>query len=340
MGNVNRRPGMADVARLAGVSHQTVSRYLNNPQIVSPATQERISQAIEQIGYRRDLGARALVTRRSGLIGVIVAEGGYFGPGQTSSSIQTAARERGYATLVAAIRDTSEAEVAQVVDQLLDHAVEGVAVIAPQKELVPQLLPLTGKVPQVLIADGVADQPGVHTVSVDQYAGAGMATEHLIALGHRRIAHLRGPITWFDAAERERGWAAAMEAAGLALLPPLSGDWSPESGFDAGVRLTCSELPDAVVVSNDLMAMGLLAAFREAGVRVPEDVSIVGYDDISGAAYFQPALTTVRQPFLELGEACVATLLDLIAGQDVSPTRVKPTLVVRRSTAESSPGRR
>lgn len=333
MTTASRRPGMADVARAAGVSHQTVSRVLNHPDAVAPGTRERVLSAITELGYRRNMGARALATSRSRLIGVIVDQGGYYGPGQTSSSIQMAARQNGYATLVAAIRDTSQAEIQQVLDLFLDHRVDGVIVIAPQVQLMDRLAQLADEVPLVLVADGIEPAAGVLTVSVDQHAAAMLATNHLIQLGHRQIVHVRGPVTWFDALERERGWRDAMMAAGLPLPAVLDGDWSPESGHRAGVRLLETGLPEAVVAANDQMALGLMSALHDAGVSVPGQVSVVGHDDGPGAAYYQPPLTSVRQPFEKLGEACVEALLSLITDVPIQPIRVAPELKVRVSTA-------
>lgn len=279
------------------------------------------------------MSARTLVTRRSRTIGVIVAEGSYYGPGQTSSAIQTAARELGYATLVAAIRTTDQKEVSQVIDMLLDHAVEGIVAIAPHPPLVEELRKVALRIPLVLVADGVEVSDGMHAVSVDQYFGGQVATQHLIEAGHRNIAHIAGPDIWFDARNRASGWHDALHAAGLPVPKTVTGDWSADSGFQAGRRLLADGLPDAVFSSNDLMALGLLSALSEKGVRVPEDVSVVGFDDLAGSAYFQPPLTTVRQPFRELGAACVVALFDAIGGQAVRATRIKPELVVRGSTS-------
>jgi len=333
VGSAQRPPGMMDVARRAGVSHQTVSRVLNGTDPVRPETRERVLEAIEELGYRRNMSARALVTSRSRLIGVIVADSEYSGPNLASTAIQTAARERGYATVIAAIRDTGHREVSQVTGMLLDHAVEGIIVIAPQPPLVEELSEIGRRVPVVVIADGVEVTDGMHPVSVDQHRGARFATEHLIELGHQRIAHVGGPSSWFDARERETGWRETLTAEGLTPPDVIRGDWSSESGYAAGIRLVDEGLPDAVFCANDYMALGLLAAFSERGVAVPDEVSVVGFDDITGSAHFQPALTTVRQPFHTLGETSVGMLLDAIAESPVIPRRISPMLEVRASPA-------
>lgn len=322
---------MMDVARLAGVSHQTVSRVLNNAESVRPATREKVRRAIEELGYRRNLSARALVTNRTRLIGVVVAQGGYYGPGSTSSAIQTAARGRGYATVVASLRDGSPEELREVVEMLVDHGVDGITAIAPQLGFVEGLRSVARTVPIVVIADGFEVSSGMHPVSVDQRYGARLATQHLIGLGHRRIAHISGPPDWFDSRQRVSGWRAALEDAGLPVLDVLEGNWSAESGYQMGGRLVDQGLPDAVFCSNDLMALGLLSSLNDLGVRVPDDLSLVGFDDVEGSAFFQPPLTTVRQPFEELGARCVETLLEAIEGRAPQDHRIRPSLVVRRS---------
>lgn len=322
---------MMDVARLAGVSHQTVSRVLNNAESVRPATREKVRRAIEELGYRRNLSARALVTNRTRLIGVVVAQGGYYGPGSTSSAIQTAARGRGYATIVASLRDGSPGELREVVDMLVDHGVDGITAIAPQLGFVEGLRSVARTVPIVVIADGFEVSSGIHPVSVDQRYGARLATQHLIGLGHRRIAHISGPPDWFDSRQRVAGWQAALQEAGLPVPGVLEGNWSAESGYQMGGRLVDQGLPDAVFCSNDLMALGLLSSLNDLGIRVPDDLSLVGFDDVESSAYFQPPLTTVRQPFEELGARCVESLLEAIEGRSPRDHRIRPTLVVRRS---------
>ncbi len=333
MSESSRPPGMMDVARRAGVSHQTVSRVLNDAGSVRPATREKVLKAIEELGYRRNLSARALVTHHTRILGVVVAQGGYFGPGSTSSAIQTAARSRGYATMVASVSGGTAEEVSSAVSMLVDHGVEGITVIAPQVPFLDALRSVARSVPIVVVADGFEVSEGIHVVSVDQRFGAWIATQHLLALGHRTIAHVTGPDDWFDSLERERGWRAALGDAGLDVPEPLVGDWGAESGYAMGAQLLEQGLTDAVFCSNDLMALGLLSAFGDLGVRVPADVSVVGFDDVDGAAYFQPALTTVRQPFAPLGNRCVEVLLDAIGGASPQIQRIRPSLVVRRSTA-------
>ena len=328
-----RRPGMMDVARLAGVSHQTVSRVLNDPGSVRPGTRSKVQAAIEELGYRRNMAARALVTQRTRMIGVVTAGSGYFGPSATTSAIATAARAAGYASLVASLASSTEGEVGEALDFLVNRAVDGVVVVAPQTWIADSVRRAARTVPIVMVADGFEASARVHVVSVDQELGAGMATRHLLSLGHRRILHVAGPSDWFDAVARAAGWRTTLEDAGQDVPEVVAGDWSPRRGYEIGSELVARGLPDAVFASNDLMALGILAAFRDQGVRVPEDVSVVGYDDVDGAAYFAPPLTTVRQPFRELGALCLEVLLGAIEGAEGSRHSIPPSLRVRRTSA-------
>jgi DNA-binding LacI/PurR family transcriptional regulator len=161
-----------------------------------------------------------------------------------------------------------------------------------------------------------------------------MAVKHLIELGHRDIAHLAGPIEFYDGRARIRGWRLQMKAAGLPVREPLVGDWSPDSGYDLGRQMIKGGAPHAVFAANDQMALGLMQALGEAGLSVPQDVSIVGFDDIEGSAFFRPPLTTVRQDFNALGQMCMTTLMDALGGRKagrVAP--IVPQLIVRDSTA-------
>jgi len=179
----------------------------------------------------------------------------------------------------------------------------------------------------------------VPVVSVDQYAGARQAVEHLLQLGHRTVRHVAGPADWIEARSREFGWRETLEQRGAPVQPVLRGDWSPKSGYEAGRRLAGQPGMTAVFVANDQMALGLLRAFSEAGVSVPGDVNVVGFDDVPEAAYFSPPLTTVRQDFIELGRRTFGLLLEEMAGKaSVGESLVEARLVVRSSTGPPGPG--
>ncbi len=324
-----RRPGMMEVARLAGVSHQTVSRVLNDQAGVRSETRERVLRAISELGYRRNLTARALVTRQSSLLGVIWMGAGFYGPSSTVAGIEVAARAAGWAALVAAVDDS--ADVLPALEGFAERGADALVVVAPQTGIADVLRPAIGAVPTVMVSDMGAD-PVFHTVSVDQRLGARMATGHLVERGARRIVHVSGPGDWFDARARLAGWRDALRAEGLSESPVVQGDWSAQSGYDCAKRVIRDDLGDAVFFGNDAMALGGLAAFRRAGIDVPGQVRVVGYDDIDGTAWSAPPLTTVRQPFGDLGALCMEVLLGASEGEPPGAHRIEPRLMVRRST--------
>lgn len=338
-----RRPGMTDVARLAGVSHQTVSRVLNEHGSVRPETRARVLAAIAELGYRRNRTARALVTRRSGLLGIVTSGSPRSGPAGTLGAVEQAARAAGYFVSVAIAPEPDPAAHGEIADAFLDQGVEGVVVIAPTPGVADVARTLAAQVPVLVVSAQVEDadaDPGgsvpvpeaaVATVGVDQRAGARAAAEHLLALGHRDLVHVTGPLDWFDADARTRGWHEALDAAGVAPRPDLVGDWSAERGHAVG-RDLLADLPTAVFTTNDLTALGVLRAFAESGVRVPEQVSVVGFDDLEGTSSFFPPLTTVRQDFHALGAAALGELVAAIEGRPVRSRQLAPELVVRAST--------
>ena len=325
---------MQDVARVAGVSHQTVSRVLNDHPRVRPETRDRVLAVIAELGYRRNSAARALVTRRSGTIGLLTPRSMLYGPVSTMVSVEEAARRAGLFVSVASLQDYDAPAVAAALDHFLDQGVEGIIVIAPVAEAVAAASSLATRVPMVILAVDTPGGAGFRTASVDHELGGRLATRHLLELGHADIAHLSGPRGWLDADARARGWRGELADAGLPGREPEVGDWTAESGFALGRRLLSRELPSAVFAGNDLMALGLVRALTEAGVDVPADVSVVGFDDIDGAAFHRPPLTTVRQDFGVLGARSVALLLDQLADRtESSPALLPPELVVRKSTA-------
>lgn len=332
---MHRPPAMSDVAQVAGVSHQTVSRVLNGHPSVREATRERVLAAIVELGYRRNTAARALVTRRSGTIGVVTLSEPEFGPTSTFIAVESAAREAGYYVSVATLPPAQAEGVSRVLEHFLSQAVEGVIVIAPLASVSDALRPFAEQVPVVTIAAGTPAGQAFHPISVDQVLGARLATRHLIELGHREVVHLAGPQDWLDARERTIGWRSELAAAGLTAGDPIPGDWTAERGYAVGRRLVAEGVPSAVFAANDQLALGLLRAFAEARLSVPRDVSVVGFDDIAGAANFIPPLTTVRQDFLTLGRRSIAMLLSAIAGEDLDHTPIPPSLVVRSSTGSA-----
>jgi DNA-binding LacI/PurR family transcriptional regulator len=328
-------PGMKDVARLAGVSHQTVSRVLNDSPNVRPDTRTRVMAAMQALGYRPNHAARALVTGRSQVIGVATLGGQLFGPASTLYGVEAAAAKIGYAVSVVGVREPSAAALRTAVLRLVRQGVDGVLVIAPIHIAQGTLDSLASEVP--LVALEGAPEGAFSVVGVDQVTGARMATQHLLALGHRTVWHVTGPLDWFEATGRLEGWRSVLMEAGVEIPPTLPGDWSAHSGYEAGLLLARIPQVTAVFTANDQTALGVLRALAEHGRRVPEEISVVGFDDLPESGYFIPPLTTVRQDFAEVGRHGVGRLLELISAQEPGIERalITPTLTVRRSTAQA-----
>jgi DNA-binding LacI/PurR family transcriptional regulator len=331
-GQDRRNPAMTDVARVAGVSHQTVSRVLNGHPNVRESTRERVLAAIDQLEYRRNLAARALVTRRTETLGVVAFDTTLYGPASTLFGVEQAAREAGYFLSIVSLKAITRSTVDEAIGYLAGQSVDGLIVIAPQRHAVEALAAVPPDLPVVAVEGGRA--PNLPVVCVDQAEGAAMATRHLLELGHETVWHVAGPQDWLEAEGRLQAWQATLEAADARVPEPLSGDWSPRSGYEAGRRLAGRDDVTAVFVANDQMALGLLRAFREAGVDVPGRVSVAGFDDIPEAEFFSPPLTTVRQNFAEVGRRSIDVLLGRIGGRQVETPRVvvPPTFVPRAST--------
>jgi DNA-binding LacI/PurR family transcriptional regulator len=320
------------VARLAGVSHQTVSRVLNGHPNVSARTRRRVERAIAELGYRRNTAARSLVTRRSQAIGVLAAGTAQYGPANTLLGVQQAARNEGYAVSMASLTEVTPAGIHDALEHFLLQSVDGIVVIVPHQTMLRSLRTVTVTVP--LVAVGFGTDGRLTVAAVNQRAGAGLAVQHLVSLGHTSIAHVSGPQDWMDAAARAEGWRRALEEAGLPEGVLVEGDWSAGSGYRAGLELAAAGSVTAVFAANDQMALGVLRAFNEAGLHVPDDISVVGFDDQPEAGYFVPPLTTVNQGFKELGARCIRMLLsDMAHGPSGAASVLNPKLVLRGSTA-------
>ncbi len=323
---------MADVGKLAGVSHQTVSRVLNEPHRVSEETQARVRAAIEQLRYHPSTVARALATRRTKTIGLISTGLALHSHSKRMIAFNEAARAAGYQVSMASLALADEESMRDALDVLLGQSVEGIVLIAADEQALDIMKGIDLDVP--LVTAESSGRSGRHNVAFDQFGGADLAVEHLAGLGHRRIAHLAGPSWSLDAAGRLEGWRHGLRTRGLPVSEPLVGDWTPESGYELGARVAADREVTAVFAASDQMSLGLIHALSDRGVRVPQDVSVVGFDDIPGAAHFLPPLTTVRQDFVELGRQIMATMLTLIEGAEVpQPVYTAPELVVRESTA-------
>jgi len=317
------RVGVREVARAAGVSTQTVSRVLNEHPNIRPETRDRVLRAIADLGYRVNNAARTLGTRTTRTLGVIASDATLYGPAVGIAALEAAARDAGRWIATAYADASDEASVRDAGDRLLGQGVDGLIVLAPHAAT---LTALTGAHPGVAIA-ALHTGPG----AAQQEAGAALAISHLVDLGHRRIGRVAGPEEWLEARSREAGMRRALEEAALESEPHWSGDWTAAAGAALAGRIAAAVRAGgstAVAVANDQMALGLIAGLREAGVDVPGDVSIVGFDDNPDAAFYRPALTTVG---LDLaGEARRAVAAVLGAGAQGAAA---PRLVVRASTA-------
>jgi DNA-binding LacI/PurR family transcriptional regulator len=325
---------MSDVGRLAGVSHQTVSRVINGSPHVRPETRDRVLAAMRELGYTPNRVARALVTGRSNTLGVVSFDTTLYGPASTLLGIERAAHEAGYFIIVASLKALNRSSVTDAVERLRRHSVDGILVISPLQDAADALLHAPTEIPLVA-AEAGPEESTVPIVQVDQFAGAATATRHLIELGHRTVWHIAGPPDFLESRLRVEGWLATATEAGVEAPEPLVGDWSPRSGYEAGRRLSADPAVTAIFVANDQMALGVLRALHEAGREVPGEVSVVGFDDIPEAPYFMPPLTTVRQDFDELGTRSLRLLVEMIQTGERLPSTppVEPQLIVRASTS-------
>ncbi|RDI65377.1 LacI family transcriptional regulator [Nocardia pseudobrasiliensis] len=323
---------MTDVAKLAGVSHQTVSRVLNGSPQVRPETRERVLAAVAELGYRPNAMARGLVSRRSKVLGVVTFDTILYGPACMLLGIERAARAAGYGVGIVTLEQVDRDSVLAAVNTLAGQGVDGVIVIAPQEAAAAALHSLPTPLAAVVVEAG--REVGLPSVAVDQFEGARLAVRHLLDLGHETVWHLAGPDGFGEARDRREGWQRTLAAAGAPVPPPGVGDWSARSGYEAGLALAENPEVTALFVANDQMALGVLRAFAERGIGVPGRVSVVGFDDIPEAAYLTPSLTTVRQDFDEVGRRSMRLLRQLIESVEPEPQPpVAPTLVVRESSA-------
>lgn len=328
-----RAANIFDVARLAGVSHQTVSRVINDLPNVRPSTRERVQKAIVQLRYSPSPAARALVTRRTRTIGLVTPGVADYGPTSVAMHFGFAARAARYNVESVSAPSNEPKAIRGVVDSLMRQRVDALVMVVTDVAVLEMVRSLDLPIPMVVASSSQRRSPTV--VSIDQYRGARAAVGHLADLGHTRILHLAGPASAADALERVRGWRDELAARRLDVAAPVHGDWSAASGHRLVMDLPVEE-GTAIFVGNDHMAIGVLSALREAGLRVPEDVSIVGFDDVPEAGYLYPPLTTVRQEFAMLGELIMQKLLVAIEETDAltEDTPVPTHLVVRQSTRE------
>jgi LacI family transcriptional regulator len=341
---------LRDVARRAGVSYQTVSRVINNHANVADETRQRILETIDELDYHPNKAASSLAARHSQTLALITFGLDFYGPAQMVVHIERAARSAGYDLIFSNVASNIAAHVGlsnssttasvksieAAVNSIRRWQVDGILMITPILEMSYETIAKQGtseNIPIVQINGPLGAQSP--SVVVEQREGSRMITQHLIDLGHRKIAEICGPLTWFDALERHKSWEATIRAAGLKGGTSVEGDWTAEGGYEAAKQVLARDTDfTALVVGNDQMALGAMRALREAGRRIPEDVSVVGFDDIAEAMFFEPPLTTIRQDFAALGKRGIETLIERIVKPElpIQQQVIYPELILRASS--------
>ena len=344
----DRRITIKDVAEAAGVSTQTVSRVINDRPDVAPATRRRVLAIVDELGYRPNMLARGLSQQRSYSLGVVIAGLKYVGPSHTLSGITAQAEELGYMLVLKELRHFEYDDVASVLGELLSRQVDGilwaVSEVGDNRNALAQRLP-TLKTPTLFLT--MSQRPGWPVVKINNQLGGKIAVEHLLALGHKQIGHIAGPLKWWEARTRKAGWEEAMANAGCAVSEKhwVNGDWSSASG-KAAIGQLLAKYPEmtGLFIANDQMALGALQYAHEHGIRVPEQLSIIGFDDVPESAFYWPALTTVHYDHYTLGSRAVKELAAMIDrrrqaelwGMPVEESSllvsIEPTLSIRAST--------
>jgi DNA-binding LacI/PurR family transcriptional regulator len=330
-----RQPSIKDIARLARVSHSTVSRALQNSPLVNARTAEKIRQIAHDSGYRASAVARGLVTQRTRTVGLVVTTVADPFASEVVSGVEQEANDRGYAVFLADSNADPEREK-KVVQSFAERRVDGIIVTSSRVGAL--YLPLLSEmmVPIVLVND---QHPGAfaHSVMIGNLEGSREAARHLVGLGHQRIAYLGDQFGYQSDIERFAGYREALDAANIPFLPELvvHGDGKPEAAMRAMDKLLAlPNRPTAVCCYNDMSALGAMRSIRLHGLRVPEDISVVGFDDLFLASYTQPTLTTVRQPMRRMGQLAMESLFKLMSGEESAiRIKVEAELIVRESTA-------
>ena len=329
-----------DVAAYAGVSYQTVSRVLNQAPHVSDRTREKVEQAMAALHYIPNRVAQQLARRSATTIGLATIDLSLHAPSQIAAAIKITASELGFNVVISMLRSVDGNDVQRAVNELLAQRVDGVIINVPlEQEAAEQIHRLCAATPALFLDTApTADLP---SVIFDPHQGTRLAIDPLVALGHRRIALLAGPQSAVSARLRYEGWQQALAAHQLTPCATAEGDWSASAGYQqAHLLLANSVRPTAIAVANDQMALGVLRAIHEYGLRVPEQISVIGFDDTRDSAYFQPPLTTIRQDFGQLGRESVNRLLECLQSPHKhapAPLRLKTTLIPRQTTAAWQP---
>jgi DNA-binding LacI/PurR family transcriptional regulator len=340
---MNNTPTIKDVARLCGVSTQTISRVINQKPDVSPATRERILKIIKETGYQPSALARSLIQQRSFTLGVIIAGLKYEGIAKVLNGITEEANKEGYSLMLEELPNFNAIDVQPVIRSLLSHQVEAIIYAAPEIgdnwRNVRLQYPMSG--PRMVFLKG-SPYPGISTISVDNHLGGFLAALHLYEQGCRNIAHISGEADWWETEERLKGWKAGLEKVGLPVTSRqiVAGNWSASSGEKAFLTLL-ENYPevDGIFAGNDQMALSVLHVANERGIKVPEQLKVMGFDNLAETPYYSPSLTTIRQDLRVLGIMSVKKVIEMInepdkSSKDALPDTIilKPELIVREST--------
>jgi LacI family transcriptional regulator len=320
--DIARPPTIYDVARLAGVSHQTVSRHLRDQPGISEKTRTKVDDAVQQLGYRTNTAAQALAMSGSKRIVAVVLELTQFAPAAIVKGASCAARKAGYVLDILSLDESEHTSIGQALDIVAKQDVAGVFIVGPRAMVDGEVQTRTFPMP-VFLEFEEPDPPSGVPLSLNGL-GTELAMNELIALGHTRIGHVGGPLGWTSAMNRELGYRRALQREGLPTLPVRRGDWSAASGYEIGLSWPLELGATALFVANDHMAFGLLSALRERGVSVPDELSIVGFDDIPEAEFMAPPLSTVRLDFVREGERRFTELIGQIEGTSMAPIEEAP----------------
>jgi LacI family transcriptional regulator len=344
--NGSFHPTLKDVAKLASVSTKTVSRVVNNQGEIRKETRERVQIAIEQIGYRPNVLARSLIHQRTNTLGVVAWGIDYFGPSRTVVGIEQQAHQLDYSLFLNLMAQPDGGDSEHVLDTLITHRVDGIIWAVPEVGENRAWLESSNlnQIPPIVFLS-MEPRPGLVVIAVDNFSGAKQVTQHLIDQGRRKIGIITGPLTWWEARERYAAWESVMHQANLETPSSLvvEGEWSATAG-EAGLRMLLDQEPDidAVFASSDQIALGALSTAHRLGRQIPQDLAIVGFDNIPESACFWPPLTTVYQRLIDVGRIAVQTLHRMIEANrqlrtfnEETITLVKPELIIRASSLRS-----
>ncbi len=337
-----KRITIKDVAQAAGVSTQTVSRVMNKVSYVSEETRQRVEEVVSQLGYNPSALARSLIQQRSYTLGVVTSGLKHIGPSRTLNGVADMADELGYMLLMKELDNFDSTKIDEVLDSLLSRQVDGIVWVAPEiGDNHAWLDARLDKIPVPVLFLAMRPREGIFSVATDNYQGGVMAVRHLLDSGRRKIGHISGPLTWWEADERKRAWRETLTEAGFDV-PGHScaeGNWSSASGQQAFIQLL-EAFPDmdAVFVANDQMALSVLRETCRRGISVPDQLAVVGFDNIPESAYFHPSLTTISQDLHLLGEQAAQSVVELVQARQQGQTVVAqskfihPTLIIRESS--------